>query len=117
MATTKKENLEKLKKALLKEKQEIFAMLEKNREDSQKRISETGDDIDIATDSFQRELLFELTDGERNRLRQINEALEKIEKGTYGICERCGGKISKSRLKAIPYTKYCIKCSKEAQNL
>ncbi len=46
------------------------------------------------------------------RLRDVNAALEKIKKGKYGICERCGGRISEKRLKINPEAKYCMKCRK-----
>ena len=49
---------------------------------------------------------------------QVDEALEKIEKGTYGICESCGAKIDKARLEAYPEATKCVKCeSKSEQNL
>lgn len=44
------------------------------------------------------------------RLKNINSALEKIKKGKYGICERCGQKISPQRLKIYPEARYCLKC-------
>jgi DnaK suppressor protein len=47
------------------------------------------------------------------RLRDINSALEKIKKGKYGICERCGKKISEERLKAFPEARFCLKCEKK----
>lgn len=45
-----------------------------------------------------------------NKLRDVNNALEKIKKGAYGICEKCGKPISIERLKAFPEAKYCKKC-------
>ncbi len=49
------------------------------------------------------------------KLRDINFALEKIEKGTYGKCEKCGKEISKERLLAIPEAKFCLDCEKEEE--
>jgi len=43
-------------------------------------------------------------------LRQVNHALERLEKGTYGICERCGRPIAPKRLEALPYVSLCIEC-------
>jgi DnaK suppressor protein len=43
-------------------------------------------------------------------LQEINQTLEKIKKGTYGVCEKCGVKIDKKRLKAMPTAKFCLNC-------
>ncbi len=47
------------------------------------------------------------------QLKEVNDALEKVEKGNYGICENCGQEISMDRLKAYPAAKVCIKCGKK----
>ena len=47
----------------------------------------------------------------RETLQEINEALEKLESGTYGRCESCGGPISEARLEAMPAAKFCIDCA------
>jgi RNA polymerase-binding protein DksA len=47
-------------------------------------------------------------DGERKLLREIDDALERIEQGTYGICEGTGKPILKARLKAQPWARYCV---------
>ena len=46
----------------------------------------------------------------RNCLISIDEAISRIEKGTYGICEKCGEEIPLKRLQIVPYTRFCIKC-------
>ena len=65
--------------------------------------------------SAERELLFELNDIDRERLDSINNALNKIDKGTYGTCERCKKKIEKKRIKVKPDANYCIKCMAEME--
>lgn len=72
--------------------------------------SEVGDEIDIATNVFGQEILHELSETQRKLLDLVTSALEKINKGQYGICESCGKLISKKRLKFLPWAKYCIKC-------
>jgi len=47
------------------------------------------------------------------RLKDINLALEKIKKGKYGICEKCGNKINEKRLKIYPEARFCMKCQKK----
>ena len=66
---------------------------------------------DIGSDNFEQEFTLSLMQTEEGTLDAIENALERIEDGQYGTCEECGGVINKSRLNAIPYTPYCIKCA------
>jgi RNA polymerase-binding protein DksA len=70
---------------------------------------------DVGTDSFGREMELNIASGENERLRLIEEALERIEDATYGQCVSCDGKINIERLKAIPYTRLCIECARESE--
>ena len=65
-------------------------------------------DADVGTDNFEQEFTLGLLESERVLLGEINEALERIDKGTYGICLGTGLAIGKARLKARPWAKYCI---------
>jgi len=71
---------------------------------------EVGDSIDQATQSLDKEILFELSDNERKILRDIDAALRKMDKGTYGYCEHCKKAIEKKRIKALPSARYCMTC-------
>jgi DnaK suppressor protein len=71
---------------------------------------EVGDSIDQATQSLDKEILFELSDNERKILGDIEGALRKMEKGTYGLCEHCKNPIEKKRIKALPSARYCMVC-------
>ncbi len=107
-----KRDMNKYKALLIKQRNDLISIVSKNREGEEELLNHNvGDNIDLAADSSERELLFTLNDNERRRLDHINIALEKIEKGTYGNCEDCGKPISKGRLLVVPYTKFCIKCS------
>ena len=70
---------------------------------------------DMATDNFDREFSLDLASTEQTILNRIDEALKKIDDGTYGICEDCGKPISFKRLKAVPYAKLCIKCKEDEE--
>ena len=63
---------------------------------------------DIATATFDRELEEGLGEGAQQTLDDVNAALQRIEDGTYGICEVCGKPIGVERLEAIPWTRLCI---------
>ena len=65
---------------------------------------------DMATDNFDRELTIGLATNEQQALNQIDNALQKIEEGTYGVCETCSKPIPQKRLLALPFAVLCIKC-------
>ena len=63
---------------------------------------------DAGSDNYEIENTLGLMDSERKLLREIDEALDRIEEGTYGTCEGSGKLIPKARLEAIPWAKYCV---------
>ena len=65
---------------------------------------------DMATDNYDREFSLGLATNEQKVLNRIDAALEKIESNVFGQCELCGKKISKVRLKAVPYAELCVPC-------
>jgi len=70
---------------------------------------------DIGSDNFEQEFTFGLIQSERALLGEINEALQRIEEGTYGICAATGKPIGKARLKAKPWAKYCYEYELELE--
>lgn len=70
---------------------------------------------DIGSDNFDQEFTLSLMENDEGTLGLIEDALERIEAGTYGACVECGSRIPKTRLNAIPYTPYCIKCADDFQ--
>ena len=73
-----------------------------------------GDLIDQANADAEAELQIQLHRTDGRLLRAIEEALVRIEKHTYGVCESCGRPVSKVRLNAVPWTRHCREC-KERQ--
>jgi YteA family regulatory protein len=67
---------------------------------------------EIASELFDMQHQMALKKHQKNELDQINQAREKMEKGTYGICEECGKDIDPSRLELLPHAKQCIECAK-----
>jgi len=63
---------------------------------------------DIGTDTYEQEFSLGLMDSERRLVREILDALRRIEQGTYGICEGTGKPIPKGRLEANPWARYCV---------
>ena len=65
---------------------------------------------DMATDNYDREFALNLAGNEQKLLHRIEDAVDKIDEGTYGLCESCNKKISKVRLKVVPYAELCVPC-------
>lgn len=77
--------------------------------------TDIGDVLDQAGDERDRELTLILTDRDKEKLLAINEALEKLKEGTYGICEECGEKIGRGRIKVMPLAKFCVNCQSKIE--
>lgn len=71
---------------------------------------------DSGTATFERERDLTLENNIKDMLVRIDTALVKMDKGTYGVCDRCGSKIDPARLKAVPYANMCITCKTEEEN-
>lgn len=71
---------------------------------------------DVGSDNYEQEFTLSLMETEEDTLDAIEGSLERIEDGTYGKCEECGGVIPKTRLNAIPYTPFCIKCAQRLED-
>jgi DnaK suppressor protein len=68
------------------------------------------DVADMAVESYTKEFMFGKSSGDRAILQMINEALERIEDNTYGVCVHCEEPILPKRLEAVPWTLYCLRC-------
>lgn len=79
------------------------------------RSESPGDVIDAAYDSAQDEISSQLAEVESRELASIENALERMNDGTYGQCEVCGGRIPLARLDALPYATMCIGCQREME--
>ena len=73
---------------------------------------------DMAADTYERELSMNIVSTEQELLYQIDDALKRLDDGSFGLCQQCNQPITMSRLKAVPYASLCISCqrSKEQKN-
>jgi DnaK suppressor protein len=116
-AVYNEKDLEEFRTALERERRELQAQLSELEESSfstpQSDISgEVAFDeeyADSGTATFERERDLSLENNIRDLLEKIDRALERLDEGTFGVCERCGKPIEKARLKALPYANLCIK--------
>ena len=107
---------EALRARLLEPRQEIVNMYNQDVRAGQESADDgTEDIVDRANNSYNRELMFSISDGERLLLLQIEDALNRMNAGTYGRCSNCGSSIHPLRLEAVPWARFCIDCQELAE--
>jgi DnaK suppressor protein len=107
-----KEFTDQMKDALFALKKEIIDTLIANNEDFRAIVEglDPKDFADIASDDMDRKMLETIGSKDMKRMKLIDSAISRIEQGKYGLCMKCGKKIPKERLQAIPYALLCIEC-------
>jgi DnaK suppressor protein len=70
---------------------------------------------DLGTDNYDQEFTLGLIENEQGTLEQVNEALDRMERGEFGRCVECEEPIAKPRLEAIPYARHCIRCARKLE--
>lgn len=106
-----KKQLERYKKKLLAAKQEVVNRV-KRTENYGREVDSKDEAMDLAdkaSSSYTKEFLFSLSNSDRKLLQMIDEALERVEDGTYGECQHTGEPIETKRLDAVPWARLCIK--------
>jgi len=106
-----------MENALTALKMEIISNLIVNNEDFKEIVEgmDPKDLADIASDDIDRKMIEAIGSQESKRLKLIDSALTRIQQGKYGLCMKCGKKIPKDRLEAIPYALMCIECKTEEE--
>ena len=110
-----KERLEYFKDLLTKRKEGLITEASKTIVDMSDDEETFPDPTDRASLETDRNFLLRIRDRERKLILKIDEALERIEDGTFGICELCGDDISEERLQARPVTTLCIDCKTDSE--
>ncbi|NLE92156.1 MAG: hypothetical protein GX598_06445 [Elusimicrobia bacterium] len=117
-----KAELAAFKKLILKKKEDIIEHIREISEETVKKSQkDASGDIssytyhmaDVATDNYDREFSMGRVSEDREFLFELDDALKRIEDGSFGICEDCGALVSKTRLKAVPSARLCIKCQEK----
>lgn len=108
-------NIDDLKDMLIKRRQELLKRISLSVKNEISSSEFEGDEYDRAISAEDREMTFAMTSMERKELLAIDNALKKMSEGTYGICEECEKKITKKRLKILPFTKHCKDCQAEIE--
>ncbi len=112
----KAEKLNYFKEMLKKEKEKLLENMErmKNGEVFVDKDS-IKDVVDAASDELDKAFVMRIRDRELKLIKKIDEALKRIEEGSYGICEECGCDIEEKRLNARPVATLCIACKEEQE--
>ena len=119
-----KKELEYFKKLILKMKEKMLDDIKHISEDTLKKSQrDAAGDIsgytyhmaDVATDTYDREFSLGLASNERQSLYELDDAIKKIEEGTFGICEECKSLISKTRLNVVPFARLCLRCQEKKE--
>lgn len=131
--TTKRENpksllnakgLERFKQLLLQKRRELISDVNEIENEALKksRLDASGDlssmpihMADLGTDNYEQEFALGLVNSERALLEEINAALERVENGTYGICEGTNKPITVARLEARPWAKYSVEYARKLE--
>ncbi len=109
---------EEIKQALLAMRTELLQeVAESMKAESDHLKHDIGDFYDHASNERDRELALMLADREREKLAHVDDALKRIELGTYGICGSCDEGIDKERLIVMPFTKLCLSCQEDLERV
>lgn len=113
---------EGLRAVLLMKKAEVEVRIRKQlgeniTEDLDSVLGPASDLGDLSALEHERDVDYKLLSMHTEALKDINEALQRLDEGTYGVCEECGTEIAEKRLQAIPFALYCLECQEQKEKL
>lgn len=111
---------ERYRHLLIDRQRELTQAYQTSKRDSQSTGSDSGteDYIDYAVSSYTKEFLLSLTEMDRKQLLLVEEALKRIDRNEFGLCQQCSEAISPKRLEVAPWARYCVRCQElEEQGL
>ena len=122
MAMTK-DQLKQFREALLVERGKFAGEIRAIARETSKNPREASGDLsaytmhmaDMSSDTYERELSMSLASTEQEVLYHIDDALKRLDDGTFGICQQCAKPITMSRLKAVPYASLCVNCQRKKE--
>jgi len=122
MAKADKTRNEELRKMLIELRDEILGKIAQGMgtkldEDPRMSTLSTMDIGDLSQLDFDENIDYTLLNMQIERLREVEDALDRLEEGTYGICEECGATINLERLKILPFTTHCVQCQERREQM
>jgi len=114
--------LKKMREKLLEMRAQLLRNTQSDLQEGREQTKDEGmDTYDIASDARDREISLILNDRDRDKALAIDDALARIDEGSYGVCESCESDIAEARLEALPFTRLCVSCQadreKEAKSM
>ena len=115
-AARRKKFLANLRERLLESKNKLLDEFESAlRSERESNVDEGRDSYDLASEERDREISSILSGREREKLKQIEDALARIADDSYGVCESCGLEIAEERLSAMPFSRLCRDCQQDQE--
>jgi DnaK suppressor protein len=112
MATAVKSTRKPLHALLLKLREELIS-LAKGEPDALATSVQSPDTLEFATKTAEQDVTVAAANLRRRTLKEVENALRRVSRGTYGICEMCSEEIPANRLKAIPWARFCLACEEQ----
>ena len=110
------EQLAEIREQLLQMREELLKEAERAYAASQSLGKDGVPDIgDMSSNSYNQEVLMNLSETQRGRVRDIDAALDRMDNGVYGLCARCEEEISPRRMEVRPFSRYCVECKTEVE--
>jgi len=104
----------KIKGMLLDQREKLNGHVNSLKNDALRRNDPVNPEED-GTEEFDRDFALQLATSGNRTLLEIDDALQRIESGAYGVCEHCGDTVARTRLQAVPFVKTCIRCQSEIE--
>jgi DnaK suppressor protein len=113
---------EELRKMLIELRDEILRKIAQEMgtkldKDPRMTTLSTLDIGDLSQLDFDENIDYTLLNMQIERLREVDDALDRLEEGTYGLCEECGAAVNLERLKILPFTTYCVQCQERREKM
>jgi DnaK suppressor protein len=111
-----KKERDDFRKMLYEKKQAIVRKLSELTNESKEMETNVAQDVvDKAETSYTKEFLLSLSDADREQLLLIDDAIKRLQRDEFGVCQLCHQEIGRKRLEAIPWTAHCIDCQQKAE--
>jgi DnaK suppressor protein len=116
MAANRRKFMADLRQKLLDMKTKLVEEMELESKAEREGNKDEGlDTYDLASEERDREISFILSDREHSKIKNIDDATERMDDGSYGICDACGLEIAEERLTAMPFTRLCRDCQQDQE--
>jgi DnaK suppressor protein len=116
VSAERKKFLAKTREQLLETKTKLLGEIDSELRAERESTKDEGmDSYDLASEERDREINLILSDRERVKLKQIDDALGRLDEGAYGVCESCGLEIAEERLVAMPFSRLCRDCQQDQE--